>query len=143
MKSLGQGLALKTLLLFGFYMAWNIGANDVANAIGTSVGWGHGLSGWQVLQNSGLLLFPFALPFGEDFIPLLLLEFLWLRIIFCMLVLTFQIVARAGDKAIPLSQNQNQELQWKLAESGWMLGAWRNQLNPYSQVLVFESPCPC
>lgn len=25
-------------LVFGFYMAWNIGANDVANAIGTSVG---------------------------------------------------------------------------------------------------------
>jgi phosphate/sulfate permease len=25
-------------LAFGFYMAWNIGANDVANAIGTSVG---------------------------------------------------------------------------------------------------------
>lgn len=29
-----EGLAL----LFGFYMAWNIGANDVSNAIGTSVG---------------------------------------------------------------------------------------------------------
>ncbi|CAL0330846.1 unnamed protein product [Lupinus luteus] len=46
MTSLGQGLPLKTkllsyaTLLFGFYMAWNIGANDVANAMGTSVGSG-------------------------------------------------------------------------------------------------------
>lgn len=32
---------LKTLtLLIGFYMAWNIGANDVSNAMGTSVGSG-------------------------------------------------------------------------------------------------------
>jgi PiT family inorganic phosphate transporter len=27
-------------VVFGFYMAWNIGANDVANAMGTSVGSG-------------------------------------------------------------------------------------------------------
>ena len=27
-------------LLFGFYMAWSVGANDVANAMGTSVGSG-------------------------------------------------------------------------------------------------------
>ncbi len=27
-------------MIFGFYMAWNIGANDVANAMGTSVGSG-------------------------------------------------------------------------------------------------------
>ena len=28
------------VLLAGFYMAWNIGANDVSNAMGTSVGSG-------------------------------------------------------------------------------------------------------
>src|SRR3990172_9131967 len=28
------------VLLIGFYMAWNIGANDVSNAMGTSVGSG-------------------------------------------------------------------------------------------------------
>ncbi|XP_077228751.1 inorganic phosphate transporter 2-1, chloroplastic-like [Tasmannia lanceolata] len=46
MKSFGLGLGFKTkvlsylTLLSGFYMAWNIGANDVANAMGTSVGSG-------------------------------------------------------------------------------------------------------
>jgi sodium-dependent phosphate transporter len=38
------GMRMKVLsyatLLCGFYMAWNIGANDVANAMGTSVGSG-------------------------------------------------------------------------------------------------------
>ena len=38
-------MGMETLVLIlasgsGFYMAWNIGANDVANAMGTSVGSG-------------------------------------------------------------------------------------------------------
>jgi Phosphate transporter family len=46
MKSVSQtvGMKMKVLsyvtILSGFYMAWNIGANDVANAMGTSVGSG-------------------------------------------------------------------------------------------------------
>ncbi|ADU65764.1 phosphate transporter [Desulfurispirillum indicum S5] len=31
-------LIFTLVVIFGFYMAWNIGANDVANAMGTSVG---------------------------------------------------------------------------------------------------------
>ena len=35
-----ETILLILALVFGFYMAWNIGANDVANAMGTSVGSG-------------------------------------------------------------------------------------------------------
>lgn len=35
-----ETILLVLVLLAGFYMAWNIGANDVANAMGTSVGSG-------------------------------------------------------------------------------------------------------
>ncbi|KAJ7953554.1 Phosphate transporter [Quillaja saponaria] len=69
MKSLGQGLALKTklvsyvTLLFGFYMAWNIGANDVANAMGTSVGSG-ALTLRQAVLTAGVLEFSGALLIG-------------------------------------------------------------------------------
>ncbi|OIT29630.1 PREDICTED: inorganic phosphate transporter 2-1, chloroplastic-like [Nicotiana attenuata] len=69
MKSLGQGLALKykmlsyATILFGFYMAWNIGANDVANAMGTSVGSG-ALSLRQAVITAGILEFAGALLMG-------------------------------------------------------------------------------
>ncbi len=35
-----EWILIVLILLVGFYMAWNIGANDVANAMGTSVGSG-------------------------------------------------------------------------------------------------------
>ncbi|KAA8529631.1 hypothetical protein F0562_034269 [Nyssa sinensis] len=69
MKSLCQGLGLKTkllsyaTLLFGFYMAWNIGANDVANAMGTSVGSG-ALSLRQAVLTAAVLEFSGALSMG-------------------------------------------------------------------------------
>ncbi|GFP82666.1 inorganic phosphate transporter 2-1 chloroplastic [Phtheirospermum japonicum] len=69
MSSLGQGLALKTkvlsyaTLLFGFYMAWNIGANDVANAMGTSVGSG-ALTLRQAVVLAAVLEFSGALLMG-------------------------------------------------------------------------------
>ena len=69
MSSLGQNLALKTkllsyaTLLFGFYMAWNIGANDVANAMGTSVGSG-ALTLRQAVVTAAVLEFSGALLIG-------------------------------------------------------------------------------
>ncbi|KAL6190451.1 hypothetical protein ACLB2K_036848 [Fragaria x ananassa] len=69
MKSLGQGLPLKTkllsyaTLLFGFYMAWNIGANDVANAMGTSVGSG-ALTLRQAVVTAAVLEFSGAFLMG-------------------------------------------------------------------------------
>ncbi|KAL2543280.1 Inorganic phosphate transporter 2-1 [Abeliophyllum distichum] len=69
MTSLGQGLSFKikllsyVTLLFGFYMAWNIGANDVSNAMGTSVGSG-ALSLRQAVSIAAILEFSGALLMG-------------------------------------------------------------------------------
>ncbi|MQL98198.1 hypothetical protein Taro_030903 [Colocasia esculenta] len=69
MQSLVQagGLKQKALtyvtLLLGFYMAWNIGANDVANAMGTSVGSG-ALSLRQAVLTAAVLEFSGALLMG-------------------------------------------------------------------------------
>ncbi|KAI4340689.1 hypothetical protein MLD38_025499 [Melastoma candidum] len=69
MKSLLQGptLRVKVLsyftLLFGFYMAWNIGANDVANAMGTSVGSG-ALTLRQAVLTAAVLEFSGAFLMG-------------------------------------------------------------------------------
>lgn len=51
-------------LLFGFYMAWNIGANDVANAMGTSVGSG-ALSLRQAVLTAAVLEFSGAFMVGS------------------------------------------------------------------------------
>ncbi len=50
-------ILLGLALIFGFYMAWSIGANDVANAMGTSVG-----SGALTLRNAVIAaaIFEFA-----------------------------------------------------------------------------------
>ena len=70
MKSLAQGMGLKikllsyATLLFGFFMAWNIGANDVANAMGTSVGSG-ALSLRQAVLTAAVLEFSGALLMGR------------------------------------------------------------------------------
>lgn len=69
MKSLGNGgLKMKMLsyltLLTGFYMAWNIGANDVANAMGTSVGSG-ALTLRQAVLTAAVLEFSGAFLMGS------------------------------------------------------------------------------
>ncbi|KAI3817511.1 hypothetical protein L1987_11303 [Smallanthus sonchifolius] len=69
MKTLAQGPSLKikilsyATLLFGFFMAWNIGANDVANAMGTSVGSG-ALTIRQAVLTAAVLEFSGALLMG-------------------------------------------------------------------------------
>lgn len=52
------------LVIAGLYMAWNIGANDLANAMGTSVGSG-ALSIKQVIVIAGVFEFIGAVFFGE------------------------------------------------------------------------------
>lgn len=52
------------VLIAGLYMAWNIGANDLANSMGTSVGSG-ALSIKQVIIIAGILELVGALFFGD------------------------------------------------------------------------------
>lgn len=52
------------ILIAGFYMAWNIGANDVANAMGTSVGSG-ALTLRQAVIIAAILEFSGAFFFGS------------------------------------------------------------------------------
>lgn len=55
---------LALVLIAGFYMAWNIGANDVANAMGTSVGSG-ALNLKQAVIIAAILEFSGAFFFGS------------------------------------------------------------------------------
>lgn len=57
-------ILLALVLIAGFYMAWNIGANDVANAMGTSVGSG-ALTLKQALVIAAVLEFCGAYFFGS------------------------------------------------------------------------------
>src|SRR5262249_8876119 len=52
------------VIIAGFYMAWNIGANDVANAMGTSVGSG-ALTLRQAVLVAAILEFSGAFFFGS------------------------------------------------------------------------------
>ena len=53
------------ILLAGFYMAWNIGANDVSNAMGTSVGSG-ALTLFKAVIIAGVLEFCGAFFLGGN-----------------------------------------------------------------------------
>jgi PiT family inorganic phosphate transporter len=57
-------ILLTSLLLAGFYMAWSIGANDVANAMGTSVG-SKALTLRQAVMIAAVLEFCGAFFFGS------------------------------------------------------------------------------
>lgn len=58
-----ESILLILVILSGFYMAWNIGANDVANAMGTSVGSG-ALTLRQAICIAAVLEFAGAFFFG-------------------------------------------------------------------------------
>lgn len=53
------------VLLIGFYMAWNIGANDVSNAMGTSVGSG-ALTLWAAVIIAAIFEFTGAVFLGNS-----------------------------------------------------------------------------
>src|SRR5690349_20602425 len=59
-----ETILLLLALLFGFYAAWNIGANDVSNAMGTSVG-SKALTLRQAVVIAAIFEFGGAILFGS------------------------------------------------------------------------------
>ena len=57
--------SLPVIILLGFYIAWNLGANDVANSMGTSVG-SKAVTLKQALIIAGILEFSGAVLFGHQ-----------------------------------------------------------------------------
>jgi inorganic phosphate transporter, PiT family len=60
-----ETILIAAVLIVGFYMAWNIGANDVSNAMGTSVGSG-ALTLTKAIIIAGLLEFAGAFLLGAN-----------------------------------------------------------------------------
>ncbi|MBI1242320.1 inorganic phosphate transporter [Umezakia ovalisporum] len=58
-------ITLISTSLLAFYLAWNLGANDVANSMGTSVG-SQALSLRQAIIIAGILEFTGAVLFGQE-----------------------------------------------------------------------------
>ncbi|KAJ9554465.1 LOW QUALITY PROTEIN: hypothetical protein OSB04_018510, partial [Centaurea solstitialis] len=103
MKSLAQGMGLKikllsyATLLFGFFMAWNIGANDVANAMGTSVGSG-ALSLRQAVLTAAVLEFSGALLMGRHVTVQCRKGFLWLMFFKGRILCFLRVVVVVGGR---------------------------------------------
>lgn len=60
-----ESIMIAAVLIVGFYMAWNIGANDVSNAMGTSVGSG-ALTLTKAIIIAGVLEFGGAFLLGAN-----------------------------------------------------------------------------